>query len=279
MSVDDGPDPSADPVSAASTRRGRLSAGALLRGATRRVRSSPTLALPFLVVGLLLAGVDYVRLRDPVPVRVTEYTLASGLDVQSPLYPSAVSRTTTSLDALVGLKPQYLAWVVGLELLSFVAVVVAGAVVVARVTETPLSVGGVARYGLFVLATLLVPSVNFSGGSVVVGLALFVPAFYVAVHLFALPALLVHGVGFRSAVRGSWALVTGVGWSVFGLLVALGLCYSLVALVPAVGTVLSTALAGTLHAVVLGLFVERAGTRPDAAVVSTAAANPANASD
>lgn len=256
----------------------RLTTTGLLGDAGRRVRSSPLLVLPFLLAGLVLAGVDYLRVYDPVPVQISPYSLSTGVDIRSSLYPTGLSRTTTSLDALVDLKLQYLAWVVGLELLAFVAVVVAGAVVVARVADDPLSLAGLARYGAFVVGLGLVPSVNFSGASVVVGLVLFVPAFYVSVHLFALPALLIRGEGFRTGARQSWALVTGIGWSVFGLLVVLGLGYSLLALVPVAGPVLSTAVVGTVHAIVLGLLVDRSTVGSGSAAVN-ARPNPANVSD
>ncbi|SEO78916.1 hypothetical protein SAMN04487948_105150 [Halogranum amylolyticum] len=276
--VDDGAT-DVDAQTPTTPRDRRLTATGLLGDAARRAGRSPVLLLPFLVAGLVLAGVDYLRVRDPVPVQVTPYSLSEGFTVRASLYPTGTSRTTTALDALVDLKLQYLAWVVGLELLSVLAVVVAGGVVVARVTDVPLSVGSVVRYGAFVVALAAVPSVNFSGASAVVGLVLLVPAYYVSVRLFALPALLIRGDGFRTAARRSWTLVAGIGWSVFGLLVALGVVYSLSALVPVVGPALSTTVAGTLHAVALGLLVDRARSGLNAAGASNATTNPANPSD
>lgn len=247
------------------TEERRVRAGTLVSDAARRIRSSPTLVVPFFVAGLLLAGVDWLRVGDAVPVQVTSYSLSSGFDVTGALYPLGVTRTSTAFDALVGLKLQYLAWVVGLELLSLVVVVGAGSVVVARVLDTSLSLAGVLRYAVFVGIFWSLPSADF-GGPTVVAIALLVIAFALTVRLFALPALLVQGDGFGQALSRSWSLAAGNGWAVFGLVLGLGLVYSLVSLVPVVGPVLSTGLVGTLHAVALGLYVERAGrgvaTRP-----------------
>lgn len=258
-------------------RSDRVTTTGLVGDAGRYVVRSPALVLPFLVVALVVAGVEFLRRRGPVPVQTTSYSLATGFDVQSHIYPSALSQTTTPLNALVDLKPQYLAWVVGLELVTFLAVVVAGAVVVTRVTDSSLSLAGVVRYGAFVVALGLLPSVNFSGASIVVGLPLLVVAYYITVRLFAVPVFLVQGLGFRRAAGRSWAATDGRGWSVFGVLVLLGIGYSLTAVVPTVGPALSTAVFGTLHAVTLGLFVEcTSSSTADAGLSSASATTPAN---
>ncbi|SDM71585.1 hypothetical protein SAMN04487949_2382 [Halogranum gelatinilyticum] len=277
MSAESGSD-SSEP-SRYDARAERLTSTGLTGDAGRRLVDSPSLALPFLLAALVAAGVDLLRLRIPVPVRTTTYGFETGVDIQASLYPTVLSRTTTSLNAIVDLKLQYLALVVGVELVAGLAAVVAGAVVIARVIGGGLSAVALARYAAFVVFLWLVPELTLSGGAAVVGLPLFVGATYVTVRLFVIPAYLVQGDGFRAAAQRSWVATSGRGWSVFGVLLLLGLGYTLLAAVPVVGPVLSSAVFGTLHAVVLGLFVERVAAQAaetDSGASATAGPNAAN---
>lgn len=96
--------------------------------------------------------------------------------------------------------------------------------------------------------------IQFEGGSAILFVPVVIFFFVLAVHLFPLPGLLVAGYPIRSALRQSWNLVAGHGWTVFGVIVVVGGLNHLLASVPVVGA-LGSALAGVLHAGTVAVFL------------------------
>lgn len=234
-----------------------LSTAALLSGASRRIRATPSTIFALLVAGLIVAAVDRVVLRGPIPtvgyrgIQDGQVSVAFGIVV------NVLSGATVPPSALVGLKPAWFAWVVGLEGVGFVAVTAASAYAIARLLNVPLTSGGVLRYAAVGAAFQSgIAQVNFEGASIIVGLPLVLVAFVVLVRLFALPGLLVMGDSVSGAFRRSWILTKGYGWSLVGVIVPVGLLNHLLASAPVVGPV-GSALAGVLHAGTVAVFLRR----------------------
>lgn len=234
-----------------------ISAGALLSEAFRRLRTTPTAALALVVAGVVLTGIDWLRLHDPVPtvgfdgVQNGTFSVAFGVVV------TVLSRANVPPSALVGMKTRWLAWTVGLELLAFVAVVGAGAYALSRLLDVPLTASAVAQYaGVVALLKLAFGNANFEGEAIVLAIPLLVVAFAVAVRLFAFPGLLVAGHPVGSALRRSWHRTAGFGWALVGVVVVVGGLNHLLASVPVVGP-LGSALVGAVHAGAVAAFLRR----------------------
>ena len=218
MNTDTDPTPTAD-------ERGRpVTAPALLSGALSRLRARPDVPSILVLAGIVVAGTDWLRARSPVPV--TEYNRfrTGDLNVAFELLVSVLPRNVLSPSALLGLQPRWLVVTVGLELFSFVTAVGACAYALATLLDTDLSVGIVARYGVL-LAALRVgaPQITFTGGSILIGLPLLAAVLYVVVSLVPLPGRLVLGESLVTALRRSWGQTGGYGWSLFGVVLLLGL--------------------------------------------------------
>ncbi|ADB61923.1 hypothetical protein Htur_3057 [Haloterrigena turkmenica DSM 5511] len=167
--------------------------------ALSRLRYDPVLFVPFLLVGLLLAVVDWLHRRDPIPTHERTGLGTDGVNIQIEYvgYPTGIGQTLRPLESLIGLEPHYLGWGLALYVLPLVAVTVAGAATMARVMDRPVRFADVTSLFGFVVALDLLQRLL---GSIAVlqemGLWGFVPlAIYFAlfVRLFLVPGLLVAG--------------------------------------------------------------------------------------
>lgn len=245
---------------------GRADPSAGLALAITRVRREPTLLVPFVVAGLVLAVVDPLRRRDPIPTLGTGRGDGASISVEYVGYPTGVPETGRSLEALVDLKLPYLGWAVGLEIVALGAVTVAGTVTIARA----LGVGDewdwrawaqrcLAYLGVVVLFDAVRRALGAVGGvGTVLGVVLAVPLFAAFVRLFLAPAFVVSGTGPIAALSRSARATRGIGWRLLALVVCFGLAAWLAGLVPAVGTILSTAVVGSVHAVTVATIGARA---------------------
>ncbi|NHN58410.1 MULTISPECIES: hypothetical protein [Halorussus] len=235
------------------------SAGDILRESVARIAADPVLALPFVVAGLLLAAVDWLRLRDPVPTTTPPRMGDVTVHVAYQFYPAGVRGTGVRPAALVDLELPYLAWTVGAELAAFLAVALAGWVVLSRAADAERTPGSLARYLAFAVGAhvLLGLFALFDGLG---WLALLALAAYLsaAVRLFAAPALVVAGRDLRTAIGESARRSRGEGATVVALVVLVGLAAWLLGSVPVVGAFLSTAVVAPVHAVAAVAFVESA---------------------
>lgn len=239
---------------------GSLSVATLLAEAYRRVRANPSVVAALLVAGIVVAGVDWLCLHDAVPTIGFSGIQEGNLAVSFGIVVTVLSRATTPLSALVGLKLGWLAWVVGLWLLEFVAVAGAGAYALARLLDTRLTIAAILRYA-GVLALLRVsPEIHFEGALILLAVVLLPLVFFLFVRLFALPGLLVAGHPVGAALRRSWHRGRGYGWSLFGVVLVVGLLNHLLTSVPMVGS-LGSALVGVLHAGAVAAFLHQSEIR------------------
>ena len=235
-----------------------------------RMRRDPTLALPFVVTGVLLAVIDWVRRHDPVPTLVSDDGQGISISVEFVGYPTGISETTRSIESLVDLHLPYLAWGIGLEVAALLVVAVAGTVTIARALDdagiaTGSDVTGLIRrllaylglVALFASAGRLLGAVGDVG--LFLGLPLFVAIYVALVRFFVAPAFVVTGSGPITALRRSNRATRGSGWSIFALVLAFGLAAWLLRLFPLAyaGPVLSSALVASIHAVTVAVVWER----------------------
>lgn len=241
---------------APSDTDGSLSVASLLAGARRRVRANPSVVAALLAAGIIVAGVDWLCLHDPVPTIGFNGIQEGNIAISFGIVITVLSRATTPLSALVGLKLGWLAWVVGLGLLEFVAVVGAGAYALARLLNTQLTIAAILRYAGVVALLQLTPMIHFEGGAILLAVV-FVPlAIILLVRLFPFPGLLVAGYPVGAALRQSWHRARGNGWSLFGIVLVVGLLNHLLASVPVVGSI-GSAFVGVLHAGTVAAFLHQ----------------------
>ena len=242
-------------------RRPTTSVADVLRESVARVAADPALALPFVVAGLVLTAVDWFRLRDPVPTTTPTQAGDVTVHVAYQFYPAGVRGTGTRLAALVDLELPYLAWTVGSELAAFLAVAVAGWLVLSRAADAERTRGGLAGYLAFAVgAHVLLRGFALFDGLGWLTLVALVAYLSVAVRLFAAPALVVAGRDLGASVRESARLSAGEVATVVGLVVLVGLAAWLLGSVPVVGALLSTAIVAPVHAVAAVVFAESAET-------------------
>lgn len=247
---------------------------ALLTATGALLRRRPTLAVPFLLVGLLAAAGDLSRLADSVST-VPQTTAQRGfLHVVLQPTPTPISAVGTRLPAVVGLRTEPLLGVLAADGLPVLAAAVATVVVVARSPGTATedrSLGhllavGVPALAAYQLATLLAFQIvaRVWPPGLLAYLAIVV-VLYVFVRLWLVPATIVTG-GPRGAVGRSLALTRGHGWTLFGLVLLVGVGANLLVSVPVllpvdvplpVGTALATTVVSAVHAVLLGVVVGR----------------------
>ncbi|WP_458210933.1 hypothetical protein [Haladaptatus sp. NG-SE-30] len=236
-----------------------ISAGMILTAALRRLRTTPSAVLVLVVAGGIVTGSDWLRLHDPVPtggftgVQNGKFSVAFGIVI------TILSRATVPLSALIDVKSQWLAWIVGLELLGYVAVVGAGAYALARLLGVSLTAPALVRYAAIVALLRFVPGrINLQGTGLVLAIPLIILGFMLLVRLFALPGLLVMGYSVHSALSQSWQLAVGRGWALFGVILVVGGLNHLLASAPVVGP-LGSGLAGVLHAGTVAVFLDQTG--------------------
>ena len=239
-----------------------LTVAAVLRATVDRLRAEPWLAVPFVLAGIVMGAVDFARRWDPIPASGDS---SNGLSVEIAfyLYPTGVADTARPLGAMVDLLPEYLLWAIGLELAVLLAVGGAGWIVISRGLGQPLAWRSAARYiGVLVVPLWVVrlaggAEIEFTNGGLIFGIPLLLLWAVVLVRLFLLPVCLVDGHGLIAAVRKSVRLSRGIGWTIFGLIVLIGLGTSLVGSIPTVSGILSAALFAPLHAISAVVLYER----------------------
>ncbi|PCR91197.1 hypothetical protein [Natrinema ejinorense] len=238
-----------------------------LRAALARLRRDPALFGPFLLVGIALSLVDWLRRRDPLPAPERAGFGTNGIDIRLEFvgYPTGIGQTMRPLESLIGLEPGYLVWGLGLYGLTTLAVSVAGVVTMAHAMGRDVRLGAVRSLFGFVVATDLfqrllgsIELLQAMGLWGVVPLAIYC---YLFVRFFVAPGLLVDGRSIQAAIRGSLRRTAGRGWRLFGLVVAIGLSAWLLASLP-LGTVLSSALVAPVHAVAIVVVLERDRSHP-----------------
>jgi len=245
--------------------RSKTSALGLLSAGLGRLWAQPQVAAWFLLAGSAVTGVDFLRADSPVPAGSGAEDAGLNVRLEFWILVTILRGTGLSPGALVDLQLPWLAVTVGLEVFSLAAIVAASyGGLCALLGEEPSLVAGV-RYGavLVVLATL-VPEVTFSGASAVLGIILLVVFLYVVVRLVPLPGRLACGESVRTALDRSWTQSGGHGWSLFGVVLTLGLANYLLVSLPLVGPLGSSAVAA-VHAGVVSVFLERTGRREPAA--------------
>jgi hypothetical protein len=246
----------------------------LLAATGSLLRRCPTLVVPFLLVALVTAAGDLWRLADSVSA-VPQTTAQRGfLHVVLQPTPAPISAVGTRLPAVFGLRTEPLLGVLAADGLPVLAAAVATVVVVARSPETPtedrslgrlLGVGvpALVAYQLATLAAFQVVARVWPPG--LLSYLAIVVVLYVFVRLWLVPATIVT-VGPRGALSRSLALTRGHGWTVFGLVLLVGVGANLLVSVPVllpvdvplpVGTALATAVVGAVHAVLLAVTVGR----------------------
>ncbi len=235
-----------------------LSAIALVIGAYRRLRTIPRALAVLVLAGLVMTGIGWLRLYDPIPIVGYVGILDGRFSVLFSPPVVIYSPTNTLFSSLVGLKPQWLAWAIGLELLEVAVVVWASAYVLARLLQRPLTTAAVVRYAGLVALFQLGLGVHIEGAGLLVAIPAFLIWMFVLVRLFALPGLLIAGKSVRIALRHSWRRTTGHGWSLVVVVGLLGLMSHLAMSVPLVGP-LGTALVASLHAGAVVVFLDRSG--------------------
>ncbi len=248
--------PASDPPASRSPPRRVSTCGTVLRTAGARIRRDPVLVVPFAVAGLLVALADWLRERDSLPVAEPDW-FGRTFSVQYSPFPAGTARTARPVDALVDLHLRHLLAGVALELVVFIAVGLAGWLTITRALDAERRPGQLARYFGFLSAVAVVPrllgSPSIEVGSLLVGvLVLFVGAF-VLVRLFLVPGLLAAGHRFTTALTESRRRSRGAEWSLFWVIVTLGLASWGLARVPLAGGFLSTAVVGSVHAGVLAV--------------------------
>ncbi|ELY68014.1 hypothetical protein [Natrinema versiforme] len=233
----------------------------VLSAAIGRLRRNPSLFAPFAVAGLVLAVVDALRLRDPIPALEYAGIDKATLSLEYAGYPTAVNRTVLPLESLVGLEVPSLAWALGLHVLSLLAVALAGVLTLTWLLDGEAHFDPFPSYLGFVVAIDLVTRFLdwiaphdmglFGLGPLAVLLA-------AMVWLFPAPGLIAAGVSPWTAIRDGGAWIRGDSWSAFGLLVVLGASAWLLASVPIAGALLTGAFVAPVHAVaIVSLFEHR----------------------
>lgn len=267
---------------------------AIVAAARRIVRDRPSRRLfgPFLLAGLVGAASTVARLESPYAVGVAPFPRAGVVHVPLALVPALEPTIEIGSATVVGLKPAFLAILVGWQAALALVVATAFAVVVWRAApETtgrvpPRSrIGWLAGYVAAVQAAFLgLPYASaVLGGSSGLALLLVLLAIPIAVGLFLTPAWIVlEGRGPLDAARESVRDAASRPGSIAGCLVGAGvLGYVLTGVstfVPgsatvgvAIGTLASVAIAGPVHAVLVSAAYRVRPDRPaDAASASRA---------
>lgn len=227
-----------------------------------RLVTDPVLAVPLLVAGVVVALIGELRRRDPIPARSTAGP-ANEFEISVELFPvpSGTQATTRTFGGLIDLQPRLLVYGLGLELLGILAVSLAGYLTIARALDAELSVTSAGTYLLYAFLTVgwTWPfgslEMDLPAGAILLWIPLVVLWFHVIVRLFVVPAALVEGDGIVAAVRRSNAAVRGFGWTVFGVIIVLGLVMWATGFAPVVSTVVGFGVA-VLHAVAVAVVFE-----------------------
>lgn len=234
-----------------------LSTTGILVDAWRRLATTPSVPMAFLVAGGIVTGIDWVQLHDPVPTSEYDGIQQGRIAVMFPLVVRIISRATVPPSSLLHLKTRWVASTVGLDLLGVVAVVGASSYALARLLDVDLTIPAILRYGvLVVVLDVGIGHVTFEGESLLVGLLLLVAFLVVMGRLVPFPGRLVLGDRFGPALRWSWQATRGHGGALVGVVLVLGLVNHLLTSVPLVGP-LGSAAVGVVHAGVVATIIVR----------------------
>lgn len=239
-------------------RRDRqVSTTGLLADAWWYIQERPLVVAVLIAAGLVVSGVDWVAIHDPIPSEGFQGVQDGHLSIAFGIVITVLSREAVPLSALVGLKLPWLGWALGLKALKILAVVGAGAYALARFLHVPLKTAAVLRYAAVVgVFHFGYGRLNFEGGAIIIAIPLLVVFFALTVRLFAVPGLLLTGMSIRSAVVGSWRLAYGRGWALVGVVIVVGAVNHALASIPLVGPI-GSALVGVGHAGAVSAFLHR----------------------
>lgn len=258
MTTGSGDEPTADSWSSATEFGRSTTAGTVLKTAGLYIRRDPVLAVPFGVVGLLVALADWLRTQDPLSVAQPD-SFEQTLSVQYSIFPTGTARTVRHADALVDLRVSYLLGAVALELLVPLAVGLAGWLTITRALDSARRPRSLVRYLGVLLAVIVLPWIlgapTIDVENVLLGTVALLAAALVLVRLFLLPGLLAAGRPFLTALRESVRVSQGSQWPLFWLIVTVGLTSWGLAQVPIAGGFLSTAVVAPVHAVSLAVLL------------------------
>lgn len=243
-----------------------VTAGTLLSDAIGRLRESPDVVRAMLLAGVLVAVVDALRRGDPVPIVGYEGLQTGEVSIAWGFMVNVVSRASTPPSALVDLRPIWLVRTVWLDVIRWGAVVLASVYGFARLLEVRMTAATTGRY-LLAFAFFGVTWVDFDLGLVFGGVIILL-FLVVLVRLSAFPGLIVAGESITGGLRRSWRLTKGHGWSLFGVVLVVGLANHALGSAPVVGP-LGSSLAGALHVAVVVAFLDRVD-----AVDATTGASP-----
>jgi hypothetical protein len=225
------------------------------------LRSSVRLWVPFVIVGCLWTVLDRLRLRDPLPVR--RPGSGSTLQVVYTPYPTGAPGTVRTLDALVDLPADVFVYALMVELVAVSSVAAASWLTMTWASDVSFSPHGSFVYfvgvgGLYLTERVgTAISLEYSPGSLLVGVTALGIVVFIAVRTFFLPIALLLEPGILAAIRTSWSRSVSHGFALAALIVTLGLGAGWLAELPAVGVLLSAAVVGPVHSVALVVLYER----------------------
>lgn len=233
----------------------------ILEATGSRLRDDPTLWLPFFLAGCLALVADLFRERDPLPAAtgLEESTLHASYAI----YPTGTFVTERPLGALVDLQSQLLGYALALEFVTLAAIVIAGWETMRRASDGSVRWRRLLVYasgvGLLTLCIKVAAAVGleYSTDHLLIGLALLAGLLFVAVRLFLVPATLLREGGVLRPIGTSWRSSRGHETVIAGIVLLVGIGSWTLAHVPVVGSLCSTTVAGTIHAVSLVVAHER----------------------
>lgn len=221
---------------------------AILGRARTRLVTHPRAIIALVLAGLVVAGADWVQLHGAVPTETYVGVQQGRFAAAFRVVVAPESRVSVPASAFLHLRPTWLARTVGLVLAKYLAVTLASGYALAQLLDVDLTLPALVRYGALVAVLWLgFGRITFEGGAVLFGLPVLVAFLFVVVRLVGLPARLLLGERFGTALSRSWRQATGHGWALFGVVIAVGVANHLTASVPVVGPVGSGAVAA-VHA-------------------------------
>ncbi|ELZ09122.1 hypothetical protein C479_12072 [Halovivax asiaticus JCM 14624] len=273
---------STDEGASTDRRMGSVVDASLVHATLAVVRARPRVFVPFLAIGLLGGWTALAKLESPIAVAPSPFPVRGYLHLPVSVVPSGQTGIEYGTGALLGLKPQFLAFLVALDLAVALVTAVALAIALWTIADgtngivPPVRrVGRLVSYVLVVQGSLLVaayaPWAGVGGGDTTALLVLFLDVPF-AIGLFTTPAYIVLvGNGPIQAGRESVALVTDRLPSIVAVVLLLGYAgYVLTGVATVVpdpdlgivlGTILSTSVVGTVYTVaVFVVFRQRIGT-------------------
>lgn len=232
-----------------------------------RLRADLTLWTPFLVASCLLLIIDLWRQHDSIPT-VTGVE-ESTIHISYSVFPRGTATIHRPLGALVDLQEPLFWYALGLEVIEVAAIAVAGWLTMTRASDEPFRPN---RFLVYVSSVFLfdllfrvvdASGVEYTGGRLLVELTILALVMGTFVRLFLVPVTMLREGGIVRPVTASWRYSRRHGLTLFGVIVVVDIGSWTLAQaptlvrVPELGTVLSTTIAGTVHAVSLVVLYEQ----------------------